>query len=131
MDKVQCSGRRICGPPNQAMNPPPLWSLSRPQRFPRLAKNARLGAGYRQAVGPTIEVIMICPQCGKEYRAGYTRCNDCSPGILVEPLQEERPENTSTPHAAAVQPEIPRAMNVWFGLQLFVLSGFTLTPILV
>jgi hypothetical protein len=31
------------------MNPPPLSALARLQRFPRRAKNARLGAGYRQS----------------------------------------------------------------------------------
>ena len=34
--------------PNKPMNLSPLRSRPRPQRFPRLAKDASLGAGYRQ-----------------------------------------------------------------------------------
>jgi hypothetical protein len=31
---------------------------------------------------------MICPECGCEYREGFTRCSDCDID-LVEPLAEE------------------------------------------
>jgi hypothetical protein len=35
---------------------------------------------------------MICPDCGSEYREGYTRCEGCD-ADLVEPLVEERPRD--------------------------------------
>jgi hypothetical protein len=35
---------------------------------------------------------MYCPNCRSEYRAGFTRCNDCDVALVAEVPPEEEPE---------------------------------------
>lgn len=49
---------------------------------------------------------MFCPKCGVEYRAGFTRCSDCSVDLV-----EKRPAHLSGDHSKSH--EMPVA--VWRG----------------
>jgi hypothetical protein len=35
---------------------------------------------------------VFCPNCRSEYRAGFTRCNDCDVALVDELAAEEQPE---------------------------------------
>ena len=37
---------------------------------------------------------MYCPQCGVEYRPGFTECSDCHVALVERPPETDRPEPT-------------------------------------
>lgn len=47
---------------------------------------------------------MFCPNCGVEYRPGFTRCNDCDVDLVNElPSEEAGPEQAAGPPAASLE----------------------------
>ncbi len=40
---------------------------------------------------------MWCPNCGSEYRRGYTHCSDCGHALVHEPPEVPEPETQSSP----------------------------------
>ena len=50
---------------------------------------------------------MICPQCGAEYRPGFTQCSDCLVDLVGRPVDaaESPPEGVQV--AAQAQPQTP------------------------
>ena len=51
---------------------------------------------------------MWCPNCGSEYRPGFTHCSDCGHELVSDPpevvVSEEQPRTTFDPHA--IGPEL-------------------------
>lgn len=51
---------------------------------------------------------MWCPNCGSEYRPGYTHCSDCGHGLVREPPEVVEPQEQPRPpfDPEAIGPEL-------------------------
>ena len=50
---------------------------------------------------------MICPQCGAEYRPGFTQCSDCLIDLVEQPVDAAESPPEGVQGAAQAQPQTP------------------------